>query len=105
LFLVRDHRAPPLRRESRQSCVCGVRHAARTRTMADTAPRTFVITLAVLWVVVGPLALWKVKIVLALVFLGLILAAAMRPGVDRLAQGKGPMPLGGSAHCAPIAAA
>ena len=53
--------------------------------MAETARRAFVITLVVLGVVVCALALWKVKIVLALVFLGLILAAAMRPGVDRLA--------------------
>jgi predicted PurR-regulated permease PerM len=73
--------------------------------MADTARRTFVITLVVLGVVVCALALWKVKIVLALVFLGLILAAAMRPGVDRLAERKVPRPLGVALHYLAIAAA
>lgn len=32
------------------------------------------------------LALWKIKVVIALLFLGFIVAAAMRPGVDWLAQ-------------------
>jgi predicted PurR-regulated permease PerM len=54
--------------------------------MAETARRAFVTTLVALAVIVGALALWKVKIVLALVFLGLILAAAMRPGVEWLRQ-------------------
>jgi predicted PurR-regulated permease PerM len=73
--------------------------------MADTARRTFVISLVVLAVIVCALALWKVKIVLALVFLGLILAAAMRPGVDRLAEYKVPRPLGVAIHYLAIAAA
>ena len=55
--------------------------------------------------IVCALALWKVKIVLALVFLGLILAAAMRPGVDRLAEHKVPRPLGVALHYLAIAAA
>ncbi|HSS81864.1 MAG TPA: AI-2E family transporter [Gaiellaceae bacterium] len=73
--------------------------------MAETARRAFVITLVVLGVVVCALALWKVKIVLALVFLGLILAAAMRPGVDRLAERKVPRPIGVAIHYVVIAAA
>ena len=73
--------------------------------MADTARRAFVITLVALGVIVCALALWKVKIVLALVFLGLILAAAMRPGVDRLAEHKVPRPLGVALHYLAIAAA
>ena len=56
-------------------------------------------------VIVCALALWKVKIVLALVFLGLILAAAMRPGVDRLAERKVPRPIGVALHYLAIAAA
>jgi len=66
--------------------------------MADTARRAFVTTLVAVAVIVGVLALWKVKIVLALVFLGLILAAAMRPGIDRLAEHKVPRPLGLALH-------
>jgi len=66
--------------------------------MADTARRAFVTTLVAIAVIVGVLALWKVKIVLALVFLGLILAAAMRPGIDRLAEHKIPRPIGLALH-------
>jgi predicted PurR-regulated permease PerM len=72
--------------------------------MADTARRAFVTTLVALTVIVCALALWKVKIVLALVFLGLILAAAMRPGIDRLAEHKVPRPLGVAIHYLAIAA-
>ena len=73
--------------------------------MADTARRAFVTTLVALAVIVGALALWKVKIVLALVFLGLILAAAIRPGVDRLAEHKIPRPLGVALHYLAVAGA
>ena len=73
--------------------------------MAETARRAFITTLVALAVIVGALALWKVKVVLALVFLGLILAAAMRPGVDWLAERKVPRPLGVALHYLVIAAA
>jgi predicted PurR-regulated permease PerM len=73
--------------------------------MAETARRAFVTTLVALAVIVGALALWKVKIVLALVFLGLILAAAIRPGVDRLAEHRIPRPLGVALHYLAVAAA
>ena len=66
--------------------------------MADTARKAFVTTLVAVGVIVCALALWKVKIVIALVFLGLILAAAMRPGVDRLAERRVPRPLGVALH-------
>ena len=66
--------------------------------MAEAARRAFITTLVAVAVIVGVLALWKVKIVLALVFLGLILAAAMRPGIDRLAERKVPRPLGLALH-------
>jgi predicted PurR-regulated permease PerM len=52
--------------------------------MAGIARKAFVATLVGLAVVVGALALWKLKLVLSLVFLGFIIAAAMRPGVDAL---------------------
>jgi predicted PurR-regulated permease PerM len=66
--------------------------------MAEAARRAFITTLVAVAVIVGVLALWKVKVVLALVFLGLILAAAMRPGIDRLAEHKVPRPLGVALH-------
>ena len=52
--------------------------------MKDTAHRAFVAATIVLAVVVGALALWKLKILLALLFLAFTVAAAMRPGVDAL---------------------
>jgi predicted PurR-regulated permease PerM len=73
--------------------------------MAEAARRAFITTLVAVAVIVGVLALWKVKIVLALVFLGLILAAAMRPGIERLAAHKVPRPLGLALHYLAIAGA
>ena len=52
--------------------------------MGTTARRTAVATIVALGVVVTALALWKIKVVIALLFLGFIVAAAMRPGVDWL---------------------
>jgi predicted PurR-regulated permease PerM len=52
--------------------------------MAQTARRTAIATLVALGIVVAALALWKIKAVIALLFLGFIVAAAMRPGVDWL---------------------
>jgi hypothetical protein len=60
--------------------------------MGETARRTFVATLVV-GVVALALALWKLKIVIALVFFGFVIAAAMRPSVDRLAALRIPGPL------------
>jgi predicted PurR-regulated permease PerM len=48
------------------------------------ARKAFVATAVALAVVVGALALWKIRAVIALVFVALTIAAAMRPGVERL---------------------
>ena len=52
--------------------------------MGTTARRAAVATLVALSVVVGALALWKIKVVIALVFMGFIVASAMRPSVEWL---------------------
>jgi predicted PurR-regulated permease PerM len=52
--------------------------------MKDTAQRAALATLVVIALVAAALALWKLKLVIALVFLGFIVAAAMRPGIDAL---------------------
>jgi predicted PurR-regulated permease PerM len=52
--------------------------------MGSVAKRTAVVTLVAGSLVVLALALWKIKLVLAIVFLGIIVAAAMRPGIDWL---------------------
>jgi predicted PurR-regulated permease PerM len=52
--------------------------------MKESAQRVALATLIVIAIVAAALALWKLKLILALVFLGFILAAAMRPGIDAL---------------------
>jgi predicted PurR-regulated permease PerM len=54
--------------------------------MGTTARRAAITTLVAGGIVVAALALWKIKIVIALLFLGIIVAAAMRPGVEWLQQ-------------------
>jgi predicted PurR-regulated permease PerM len=70
----------------------------------QTALRTFVVTLVVGAVVVVALALWKLKLILALLFLGFIVAAAMRPGVEGLARHGVPRPIGILLHYAGLLA-
>jgi predicted PurR-regulated permease PerM len=66
-----------------------------TRTaLGDTAKRAAVATLVVIAIVAAALALWKLKVILALVFLGVTIAAAMRPGIDRLAAWHVPRSVG-----------
>ncbi len=52
--------------------------------MSSVAKRTAIATLVALSIVLVALALWKIKVVLALFFLGIIVSAAMRPGVEWL---------------------
>jgi len=54
--------------------------------MGTTARRAATATLVAGAIIVGALALWKVKVVIALIFLGFTVAAAMRPGVEWLAK-------------------
>jgi predicted PurR-regulated permease PerM len=68
--------------------------------MKDTALRAFVAALIVVAVVVFALALWKLRIVIALVFLAFIIAAAMRPSVEWLRRYRVPRGLGILAHYA-----
>jgi predicted PurR-regulated permease PerM len=66
--------------------------------MNETAKRTALATLVVITLVAATLALWKLKLVIALIFLGFILAAAMRPGIDALARRRIPRGLGLGLH-------
>jgi predicted PurR-regulated permease PerM len=66
----------------------------KSLVMAETAKRVALATLVVVSIVALALALWKLRLVLALVFLAFILAAAMRPGVDGLARKGLPRPVG-----------
>src|SRR5581483_268522 len=65
----------------------GLRHSPpgdKPLAMSETARRAATATLVALSIVVAALALWKIKAVIALLFLGFIVAAAMRPGVEWL---------------------
>jgi len=66
--------------------------------MKQTAQRTALATLVVIALVAASLALWKLKLVIALVFLGFILAAAMRPGVETLNRRRVPRGAGLALH-------
>src|SRR5919199_6526084 len=52
--------------------------------MKDTARRALVASAIFVGVVAAALALWKLKLLIALLFFGFVVAAAMRPGVDLL---------------------
>src|SRR3954451_22380130 len=85
-------RTTPCRRTSRQTCSSasvsmGFRpstHGDKTLDMSSTAKRAAIATLVALSIVVAALALWKIRLVIALFFLGIIVAAAMRPGIEWL---------------------
>jgi predicted PurR-regulated permease PerM len=66
--------------------------------MIDTARRAFVAAVVFGGVLVLGLALWKLRVLIALVFLAFIIAAAMRPGVDALRRRGVPRGLGIAIH-------
>jgi len=59
-------------------------YGEETLDMSSTAKRAAIVTLVALSIVLAALALWKIRVVISLFFLGIIIAAAMRPGVDWL---------------------
>jgi predicted PurR-regulated permease PerM len=64
----------------------------------QTASRAAVATLAAGAIVVVGLALWKLRLVVGLLFSAMIIAAAIRPGVDWLARRRVPAPAGLALH-------
>jgi predicted PurR-regulated permease PerM len=52
--------------------------------MTVTARRAATATLVAVAIIVGALALWKLKVVIALLFLGFVIASAMRPSIEWL---------------------
>jgi predicted PurR-regulated permease PerM len=67
------------------------------------ARKTFVVTSVAVLTVAAFVALWKLKVLVALLFLSFMLASAMRPGVDRLARFRVPRIGGVLAHYAAVA--
>jgi predicted PurR-regulated permease PerM len=70
----------------------------KSLVMKQTAQRTALATLVVIALVAAALALWKLKLVIALVFLGMIIAAAMRGGIDALHRRGVPRGVGLALH-------
>ena len=66
--------------------------------MKRTAGRVALATLVAVGVVVGVLALWKLKVLIALLFLAFIVAAAMRPSVEALRRYRIPRGAGIAIH-------
>jgi predicted PurR-regulated permease PerM len=67
------------------------------------ARKTFVVTGVAVLTVAAFVALWKLKVLVALLFLGFMLASAMRPGVERMARYRLPKIGGVLAHYAVVA--
>ena len=63
--------------------VCSRRNGEKG-CMKQTAGRVALATLVVIGIVVGVLALWKLKVLIALLFFAFIVAAAMRPSIEWL---------------------
>ncbi len=66
--------------------------------MAETAKRAALATLVVGGVVVLALALWKIRLLVALLFFAFIIAAAMRPGIEALRRRGVPRAAGVAIH-------
>jgi predicted PurR-regulated permease PerM len=67
--------------------------------MGENAREAAITTVVVLAIVVGALALWKIRIVIALLFLGFVIASAMRPSVEWLyRRARLPRPVGVVVH-------
>lgn len=66
--------------------------------MGDTARKAFVVTLVAVAVVAGAVALWQLRVLLSLFLLGLVIAAAMRPGVEWLRKHRVPGSIGVALH-------
>jgi predicted PurR-regulated permease PerM len=67
------------------------------------ARKTFVVTSVAILTLAAFLALWKLKVLVALLFLAFMIASAMRPGVDRLVRLRVPRIGGVLAHYAVVA--
>jgi predicted PurR-regulated permease PerM len=68
--------------------------------MAETARRAAIVTLVVGAIVIAALVLWKLRLLVALLFLALIVAAAMRPSIEWLRRYRVPRGIGLLLHYA-----
>src|SRR4051794_1692871 len=66
--------------------------------LTEAAKRAAVWALVTLGIVVGAIAFWKLRLVVALLFLAVIVSAAMRPGVEALRRRRVPTSVGIAVH-------
>jgi predicted PurR-regulated permease PerM len=66
--------------------------------MSETARRAFLTTLVAVSVVVAVLALWQLRLLIALLFFAFIVAAAMRPSIEALKRWRVPRGVGIAIH-------
>jgi predicted PurR-regulated permease PerM len=70
----------------------------RTPQRESTARRALINTVVAVAVVAGALALWKLRLVVALIFIAVTISAAMRPGVEWMARRRIPRTIGVLVH-------
>jgi predicted PurR-regulated permease PerM len=66
--------------------------------MRETARTSFIATVVAVAVVAGAFALWQLKVLVALLLLAVVIASAMRPGVEWLHKRRIPRPAGVALH-------
>src|SRR5258708_5297556 len=88
----RDQR--PIAEEPGPAGVSPRSNAGDDQTVALVARKAAVATLVVIGIVALTLALWKLRVLLSLFFLGLVIAAAMRPGIEWLHSRRVPRGVG-----------
>jgi len=77
---------------------------ARQLTAQEMARRVLVSSLVLLLLVILALAVWKIRLVILLFLLAVVIASAMRPGVEALWQRGIPRGVGIAVHYAALAA-
>ena len=66
--------------------------------MSDVARKTFIATVVAVAVIVGAFALWHLKVLIALFLLAIVIASAMRPGIEWLHARRIPRAVGLAIH-------
>src|SRR5947207_14183733 len=83
--------------------VCRTRNNGEEASMGQVARKAAVATLVVPGLVALALAFWKLRVLVSLFFLGLVIAAAMRPGIEWLYVRRVPRSVGLAIHYVALA--
>ncbi len=78
--------------------------APRTFTAQEMARRTLVASLVLLLLAICALVMWEIRLVVLLFLLAVVIASAMRPGIDALRQHRIPTGVGIAVHYVALAA-